>query len=220
MNAGKPITLIIVDDHPLVREGLKLVIERDNRFKVINESDNAEDTLRKISSMNPDMITIDISLNGETSGLELVKAINKRYPSIKTIVISMHEEHVYVERAIRAGAMGYLMKKEAIKEIVTALDKINKGELYLNERVSSAILSKMIKGGDQAESPINVLSLRELEVFELIGNGFVTGDIAKKMNISTNTVESYRRKLKDKLDLKNSGELTKAAVQWVIARKE
>jgi DNA-binding NarL/FixJ family response regulator len=221
MNAEKPITLIIVDDHPLVREGLKLVIERDNRFKVIDESDNAEDTIRKISTMAPDMITIDISLNGETNGLELVKGIKNRYPAIKTIVISMHEEYIYIERAIRAGAMGYLMKKEAIKEIVTALDKINQGELYLNERVSAAMLTKMIKGGvDDAKSPVNILSMRELEVFELIGNGFGAGDIAKKMNISTNTVESYRRKLKDKLDLKNAGELNKAAVQWVLGLKQ
>ncbi len=208
MNMRRPVTLIIVDDHPLVREGLKQVIERDTRFQVVDETDNAEDTIRKISSREPDIITVDIGLNGETNGLDLVKAIKKRFPSIKTIVISMHEEFIYAERAIRAGAMGYLMKKEAIKEVVPALEKIQQGKLYLNERISAALIEKMIKGGpDDDRSPDKLLSLREIEVFEYIGNGFGAGDIARKMNISTNTVESYRRKLKEKLDLKNAGEL-------------
>lgn len=217
----KPISLMIVDDHPLVREGLKQVIERDKRFQVVDEADNAEDTIRKIAACEPDMITVDIGLNGDTNGLELVKAIKERFPGIKTIVISMHEEYVYAERSIRAGAMGYLMKKEAIKEVVSALEKIHQGGLYLNERVSAAIIEKMIKGGTEyGKSPDSILSLRELEVYEFIGNGFGTGDIARKMSISTNTVESYRRKLKEKLDLKNAGELNKSAVQWVLSRRE
>jgi len=220
MNMNKPISLMIVDDHPLVREGLKQVIERDSRFQVVDEADNAEDTIRKIASREPDLVTVDIGLSGDTSGLELVKAIKERFPGVKTVVISMHEECIYAERSIRAGAMGYLMKKEAIKEVVTALDKIHRGGLYLNERISAAIIEKMIKGGQEyGTSPDVVLSLRELEVYELIGNGFGTGDIARKMNISTNTVESYRRKLKEKLDLKNAGELNKSAVQWVLNRR-
>jgi DNA-binding NarL/FixJ family response regulator len=209
---------MIVDDHPLVRQGMKKVIEKESDLAVIHESGSAEEALRNIAREEPDLAIVDISLESEATGLDLIKALRERYPKIKALVLSMHDELVYAERALRAGARGYVAKKEAPPVIIEAIRTVLKGELYLSTRISMNIIDRMFQGRDAApESISSVLSDRELEIFQMIGGGLSTGDISKKLNISVNTIESHRKKIKEKLGIQKGAELVKTAIQWVSA---
>jgi DNA-binding NarL/FixJ family response regulator len=217
---GNTVEIILVDDHPLVRQGLKKVIEKERDLAVIQESGTAEEALRLINKKVPDLAIIDISLEGEASGLDLVKALHERFTSIKNLVLSMHDENVYAERALRAGADGYIAKRVAPGVIIEAIRTVMKGELYLSSTMSMKIIGRMFQGRDaSAESITEVLSDRELEIFQMIGNGMGTGDIAKALNISVNTIESHRKKIKNKLGITKGTELVKTAVQWTVGRK-
>ncbi len=215
------INIILVDDHPLVRQGLKKVIEKEPDLAVIQETGSAEEALRLINKKEPDLAIVDISLEGEANGLDLTKTLRERFRSIKVLVLSMHDENTYAERALRAGARGYITKKEAPAVLIDAIRTVLKGDLFLSSKISMNIISRLFQGKDASEVSITeVLSDRELEIFHLIGTGMSTGDIAKTLNISVNTIESHRKKIKEKLGISKGTELVKSAVQWAVSRKE
>lgn len=217
MTGKSIIKILIVDDHPIVRQGLIQIIEREDDLRICCEAESPNEAIAQLSKHEHNLAIIDISLADNTNGLDLVKAIKERYPNLKTLVLSMFDESLYAERAIRAGSRGYIMKKEASKNIVSAIRTIANGELYLSEKISSVIIDKLIHGSsDTISTPVDVLGDREFEVFQLVGNGFGSREIARKMNISINTVESHRRHIKEKLKVSSGGELVKQAVQWVL----
>ncbi|MFC1670532.1 response regulator [Spirochaetota bacterium] len=218
---SKPVNIIIVDDHPLVRQGMTKVIEKEENLNVIHEAGNAEEALKLISKNEPDLAIIDISLETEASGIDLVKALRDRYSKIKTMVLSMHDENIYAERALRAGARGYVTKKEGPAVIVDAIKAVMDGELYLSSRMSAKIIDKLLHVKDrESESLPDLLSDREFEVFQMIGKGMGTGDIAKKLNLSVNTIESHRKKIKLKLGIEKASELVKYSVEWNVSQRK
>ncbi len=209
--------IMLVDDHPIVRQGIRQIIERDKEFTVISEASTANEAVKLLSEEKPDMAIIDITLSGSVSGIDLVKSIKDRYPEILTLVLSMHDETIFAERAIRSGARGYLMKEVAPKNIIDAMNKIFEGGIYLSERTSEKLIDKLVHGSAEGlTSSIEQLSDREFEVFQLMGNGFSTKEIAEKLSLSIFTVESHKRNIKEKLKLKDSAEVLKHAIQWVI----
>ena len=207
--------IIIVDDHPLMRKGLALSLDSETDLKVVGQAADAEEGLTMLEELKPDVAIVDISLPG-MSGLELIKHIGAMYPDVRSLVVSRHDEALYAERAIRAGARGYVMKLEAGDEIVKAVRRVLAGGIYVSEEINERLLMGLAAGRDElAQSPLEVLSDRELEVFELSGRGLVTREIAERLHLSVKTVESYRARIKDKLNLKTAAELMQHAVQWV-----
>ena len=215
------IKIIIVEDHPIVRKGLKMIIEKEKDIKICAETSNANDAIRIINDVKPDIAIVDISLEGNVNGIELTKSIKDRYPSVVVLVLSMYDESLYAERAIRAGASGYVMKKEADENIVSALRTVMEGELYLGEKMSRDIVHKLLHGKPSDEKePENILTDRELEIFMLIGNGVSAKEIASRLNLSLNTVETHRRHIKEKMNFRDLNELVKFAVQWVFVKQK
>lgn len=215
----KVIQIMIIDDHPIVRQGLKMILEREEDFSICAEASNASEAIRVIGDRNPDVVIVDISLDGTTNGIELVKGIKERYPGILSLVLSMYDESLYAERAIRAGASGYVMKKEADNNIISAIRLILKGDLYLSDDISKSIVKKLLHvSSDQELSPESVLTDRELEIFMMIGNGIGTREISRRLNLSLNTIETHRRHIKEKMQFKDLNELVKYAVQWVYVK--
>lgn len=213
--------ILIVDDHPLLRQGIKQVIELEEDLKVTGEASSANEAIDMINRDKPDIAIVDITLAGNVSGIELVKSINERFPEIKALVLTMHDESLYAERAIRAGARGYIMKEVASKNIINAIRTILNDELYLSENISKKIIDKLVRGSaDTIGISVENLSNREFEIFQLIGNGFSTKEMAKKLNLSIYTVESHKKNIKEKLKLKNSSDLSKYAIQWVIMQNK
>ena len=212
--ADKAIRVLLVDDHPIVRQGLILMINHESTMEVCAEAETAPDALKAIAGTKPDVAVVDLSLKG-TNGLELIKDIKVRFPRLPVLVLSMYDEGVYAERSLRAGARGYMMKEEATEKVLTALRQILAGQIYLSESMASRLLHQVAGGHRQlGESPADVLSDRELEVFQLIGEGFGTSEIAKKLHLSPKTIETYRAHLKEKLNLQNATELLQHAIQW------
>lgn len=213
------IRIVVVDDHPLMRKGLVMSLEADSDLEVCGQASSAEDGLGLVEKLNPDLVMVDISLPG-MSGLEMIKQIHAIRPSIKTLVVSRHDESLYAERAIRAGAKGYVMKLEAPDVMIRAVRKVMNGGIYVSDEINERLLLSMASGHENlAQSPLEILSDRELEVFELTGRGFGTRDIAEKLHLSVKTVESYRARIKIKLNLGNASELMQHAVQWVESEK-
>ncbi len=211
------IKVMLVDDHPIVRQGLRDVLENTSDITVCSESGNANEAISLINREKPDVVIVDIMLDGNVNGIELVKSISERFPEIYTLVLSMHDESIYAERAIKAGARGYLMKDVAPRNIADAIRTIKNGDLYLKDDLSKKILEKMLnKNPDQKTVSTDRLSNRELEIFQYIGNGCSIKEIAQKLNLSIYTVESHRRSIKVKMNIKTSADLTKNAIQWVI----
>ncbi len=207
--------IFIVDDHPIVRKGLAQLINQEADLTICGEAENAQGALEALKKVKPDLIIVDISLQG-IDGIELIKTMKTRYEQLPALVVSMHDEALFAERALRVGARGYIMKQEAIEKMMEAIRKVLRGELYISERVSEHIVKKFIDGKTEStRSPVEVLSDRELEVFQLIGQGIPTRQIAEALNVSVKTVESYRANIKEKLKLKNATELLKHAVHWV-----
>lgn len=211
--------VFVVDDHPVVRRGLVQLIEQDSDLHVCGEGESAEDTLEAIPRLKPHLCTVDISLQG-TSGIELLKRLRLDHPEVPVLVISMHDESLYAERALRAGARGYIMKDEAITTLQTAIRRVAAGGIFLSERMTERLLEKATgkKPLPTGPSGIESLSDRELEVFELIGRGHRTSDIARRLELSVKTIETYRAKIKDKLHLRSGPELVQHAVSWVQDR--
>lgn len=212
---GNKAKILIVDDHPLVREGLADLVNKEKDLVVCGQAEDAYQAMEAIRELMPDMAIVDISLK-ETSGLELIKDIKVRHPSLPVLTLSMHEESVYAERALRAGAKGYIMKREATKKVVTAIRKVLRGQLYLSEKMMTRLVRKFVDGKPEAgTSPIDCLTDRELEVFSLLGRGNGTRQISEQLHLSVKTIETYRSRIKEKLNLTSASELLQHAFQWV-----
>lgn len=207
--------VFIVDDHPVTRTGVATLVNREADMEICGEADNALDAFTEIQNKRPDLALIDISLK-KPNGIELLKNLRAVMPGLRTLIMSMHDEELYAERALRAGAQGYIMKEEAGEKIVHAVRKILKGEPYLSEKMKNRVLHHVmgVRKHDSAHS-IHSLSDREMEVFNLIGDGFSTRDIAEKLTLSVKTIDSYREHLKLKLGLKKGSDLVRYAIQWV-----
>lgn len=206
--------VFIVDDHPIVRQGLAQMIQAEADLCVCGESERGEGVVRTLESAKPDIIIVDLTLK-DMSGLDLIKEIAATPPSTPVLVLSMHDESLYAERALRAGAKGYVMKEEAADKVVAAIRKVLKGELYVSEKTTSRLLNRALGApGDFKGSPVELLSDRELEVFRLLGQGYSTRRIAERFGRSIKTVEIYRANIKHKLNLRDAAELIHCAVRW------
>jgi DNA-binding NarL/FixJ family response regulator len=212
-------TVFIVDDHPIVRQGLTMLINREQDLAVCGDAEEAGAALRGIEELKPDLIVLDISLAGP-DGLDLLKTIRTRDTSLPVLMLSMLDESLYAERSLRAGANGYIMKHEATERLLVAIRRILGGEIYLSDRMANRILHRFVGGGSEPASTVAELSDRELEVFRLIGEGHGTRQIAEALHISVKTVESYQAHIKEKLSLKNARELMQRAIQWAVAEKK
>jgi len=207
--------VFLVDDHPLVREWLSQLIEREQDLAVCGEAEDTQEALEKIEQTRPDIVVADISLKN-THGLELVKDLQARLPSLPVLVLSMHDESLYAERVLRAGAKGYITKQEATKKILQAVRQVLNGQIYISEKMASRMVHKMVLGRTASpQSPIERLTDRELEVFQLIGRGQGTRRIAEELHLGVKTVESYRARIKEKLKLEDGTQLLQHAIQWV-----
>ncbi len=206
--------VILVDDHPIVRQGLAQLINREPDLTVCGEADTAHAALALLNTVKPDLAIIDVSLE-DRSGIELLKDMTLRFPKLPVLLLSMYHESLYAERALHAGARGYIMKQEAPDRVLTAIRTILAGEVYLSEKMGARMLRNLSDRRSGAEtSPIERLSDRELEVFRRIGQGFSTSEIAEQLFLSARTVETHREHIKDKLKLPNKGELLRYAVKW------
>lgn len=211
--------VFLVDDHPIVRQGLALLIDREADLTVCGEADGGFPALQAIFELHPDIIVLDIALHGP-NGLELLKTVRLRDPGLPVLVLSMHDELTYAERALRAGANGYIMKQEATEKLLIAIRRILRGEVYLSDRLTNRILHRFVRGSaPSVDSPLSNLSDRELEVFRLIGEGHATRQIADELHISIKTVESYQAHIKEKLSLRSARELLQHAIKWSLSEK-
>jgi DNA-binding NarL/FixJ family response regulator len=207
--------ILIVDDHPLVRSGLRLLIDCEPDLSVCGEAADATEAMRLLDSQTPDLLIVDLSLK-ESSGLELIKRVKARNPEAKMLVSSMFEESLYAERVLSAGALGYVHKQEGMERVIEAIRCVLSGRVWLSSAMSDRMLRRMtVSTQAPSQSPVHALSDRELEVFEQIGRGRATKDIAKQLHLSIKTVETHREKIKAKLGLKSGAELSRAAFQWV-----
>lgn len=211
--------VFIVDDHPAIREALVASINSKIDMRVIGESGTAKKALRQMERHEPDVAVVDISLE-DAHGLDLVEEIRSRFSDIRVIVFSMYDESVYAERAIRAGASGYVMKSEPTENVVSAIQSVSEGDVYLSQRMSSRILSKVIRQQDYAfSSATEQLTDREMTVFQKLGQGESVRDIAEELDLSRKTIETYRRRAKEKLGFDTVDELLQYAVQWTYGRE-
>ncbi len=210
--------IIIVDDHPLFRKGLEEMIHSDGTFAICGEADNASEAMEVIRKLNPDMAIVDLSLPG-ANGIELIKNIRAEFRQLPILVLSMHDESLYALRALRAGAEGYVMKHEAMANVIHAIHEVFSGRPYLSPAMAAQVITKFAHRETEGESDaVERLSDRELEILELIGKGKDVREIAKLLHLSPKTVETHRSHIKDKLDLKNSREVARFALQWLNTR--
>jgi DNA-binding NarL/FixJ family response regulator len=217
--ATKKKTVFVVDDHPIVRQGLSLLINQEKDLMVCGVAEEMHSALSAIHSAKPDILIVDISLNGP-DGLELLKNIRLTSPRLPVLILSMHDESIYAERALRAGANGYIMKQEATEKVLVALRRILSGEIYVSDRIANSMLKHYVRGARPTEhSSIADLTDRELEVFRLIGEGQGTRQIAEALHLSVKTVESYQAHIKEKLSLRSARELVQHAVEWNVREK-
>ncbi len=209
--------VLLVDDHPVVRQGLALLVGREPDLLVCGEADGARSAFQAIETLQPDIVVLDISLAGP-DGLDVLKEIRMRSGSLPVLILSMHDESIYAERALRAGANGYIMKQEATEKVLIAIRKILRGDVYLSERLTSAMLNQFVHGSDTIKSsPIVSLTDRELEIFRLIGEGHSTRQIADELHLSVKTIESHQAHIKEKLALRNARELVQHAIEWTVS---
>jgi DNA-binding NarL/FixJ family response regulator len=206
--------VFIVDDHPLVREWLTTLINQQSDLIVCGESESASEAFANIGAAKPAIAIVDISLK-ESSGLELIKALKESFPDVAVLVLSMHEEVHFAERALRAGARGYVMKRETTSKVIEAIRRILEGKLYLSGPLSEAMTAQFVGGKPtESHSPIDELSDRELEVFEMLGRGLGTRQISESLHISLKTVQAYCARMKEKLNLASGTELLREAIRW------
>jgi DNA-binding NarL/FixJ family response regulator len=207
--------VFVVDDHAIVREGLSTIINQQPDLMVCGAAEDAQTALKAVTTLHPDLVIVDISLKG-VNGIELIKQIQQRDEEIPILVLSMHDESLYVERVLRAGARGYIMKQEGTEKVVTAIQRILAGEVYVSETMGTKLLGTFrTKGVDRNGRSVERLSDRELEVFRLIGQGYKTRHIADTLHVSVKTIETYRENIKQKMNFTNSTELLRHAIQWV-----
>lgn len=210
----KTTRIFVVEDHPVFIFGLKELINQESDLEICGQAEDISSAWDKIQKLNPDLVLVDISLKGR-NGIELIRDIGKRYKSLPTLVLSMHEESLYAERALAAGARGYIMKQEASDSIVHAIRCVLDGEIYASPKLMRTILNRLATQPDPNISPVEALTDRELEVFNAIGHGATTKQIARKLSLSIKTIGTYRERIKEKLGLKNASELIRSAVRWI-----
>lgn len=207
--------IFVVDDHPIVYQGLEQLLDCEKDLAICGYAVEANSAIKDIEKLKPDIVIVDISLKGSINGIELIKAIKKRFPNVVILVLSMHDESLYAERAIRAGARGYVKKEELTGTIVNALREVLDGGLYLSESMTSRLLNSLYyEQPDRVTASTEKLTDRELEVLRLIGMGYTTIEIAKELNVSGKTISTHRLRIRHKLNLKSNSELIRYAVQW------
>ena len=213
-------TVLLVDDHPLVREWLTNLINQQADLKVCGEAETGPQAIQALAATKPDIAIIDISLRG-SSGIELIKDLKRLRPNLAVLVLSMHEEPHYAERAMRAGAKGYIIKRETTRRVITAIRQVLEGKPYVSDELASALAVRFTQGPPLgARSPSETLSDRELEVFELLGQGRGTRLIAESLGVSIKTVQAYCARIKEKLGLRSATELLREAVRWYETGRE
>jgi DNA-binding NarL/FixJ family response regulator len=217
--AARKKAVFVVDDHPIIRQGLTLLINREPDLAVCGEAEEMHAALSAIPNVRPDIMIVDISLNGP-DGLELLKNVRILSPRLPVLILSMHDESIYAERALRAGANGYIMKQEATEKVLVALRRILSGGIYVSARIANSMLQHYVHGASPSpQSSVSELTDRELEVFRLIGEGHGTRQIAEVLHLSVKTVESYQAHIKEKLSLRSARELVQHAVEWNVREK-
>jgi DNA-binding NarL/FixJ family response regulator len=205
--------IFLVDDHPMIREHLHALVEREADLRVCGEAEDAATARTRLAGARADLVIMDLTLKG-SHGLELLKDIKEEHPELPVLVLSMHDESLYAERAVRAGAMGYITKAEASRNILSAIRKVLAGEVYLSERMAARMMRTLVGKPAAPENLLDELSDRELEVFRLIGQGHGTRRIAEELKVGIKTVESYRARIKEKLRLTDGDALLQAAIEW------
>jgi DNA-binding NarL/FixJ family response regulator len=214
---AKRFRVLLVDDHPIVRQGLALLIDREADLSVCGEAEGAHSAFHAIATLRPDIVLLDISLSGP-DGLDVLKEIRAKSANLPVLMLSMHDETIYAERAMRAGANGYIMKQEATEKVLVAIRRILRGGVYLSDRLTNTMLQQFVHGASTAKkSPLVGLTDRELEVFRLIGQGHGTRQIADELHLSVKTIESYQAHIKEKLSLRNARELVQHAIEWTVS---
>ncbi|HEY2711335.1 MAG TPA: response regulator transcription factor [Chthoniobacterales bacterium] len=208
------IHVVVVEDHRMFREQLVHLIEKGDEMKVTGEADNIRDGLALIRDKRPAIAVVDISLKG-SSGIELLKDLRAQGSTVPVLILSMYDESLYAERALRAGARGYMTKHEASENVSLAIREVLSGEIYLNQRFMSRVMGRIMTGKDTAIQPIDRLADRELEVFQLIGRGLTTREIGERLGLGITTVDTYRARIKEKLKLENASRLRLEASRWV-----
>jgi DNA-binding NarL/FixJ family response regulator len=205
--------IVLVDDHPMVRERLAEVINREPDLSVCGEAEDRGGALEVIEREKPRLAIVDLTLR-RSNGLDLIKDLRVMHPDLLILVLSMQDENLYAERVIRAGAHGYITKQEATRKILDAIRQVMAGKVFLSEEISAEILSRMLGKSRGAMRSLDVLSDRELQVFGLVGEGFGTRQIAEQLGLDVKTVETYRTRIKEKLELKDASELLRQAIAW------
>ena len=206
--------IFIVDDHAMFRDGLRRLIDMEPDLVVCGDAADAAEAMQGIRHSPPDLVVVDLSLDG-TSGIDLIKNIKRDFEDLPVLVVSMHAESLYGDRALRAGAMGYVMKSEPATTVLDAIRKVLGGDVHVSEKMATLVVSKFVRGeSDQPPSPLEALSDRELEVFRMLGQGKGTKEIAEEMNVALPTVSTFKNRIKEKLKMKNSTETILYALQW------
>ena len=211
---GSVINVLLVEDHPMFRERLAAVISKRGDMSVCGEADNVHDAIRLAENLKPNIAIVDITLRG-SNGLDFLKDLKARGIDLPVLVLSMHDEAVYAERVLRAGARGYITKYEASSEVMAAIEQVLKGEIYLSRQMTSRMLGRFSGTRKGGAGDINALTDRELEVFQRIGRGEAARDIAATLHVGITTIDTYRARIKEKLGLKNGNELQRRAMEWV-----
>ena len=210
--------ILIVDDHPLFCEGLGRMIDRHPSLKVCGQAPDAASAMKAVAELRPDLVLVDISLEG-TNGIDLIKSLKAKYDDIPILVVSMHDESLYAERALRAGAQGYIMKNQPIQIVRAAIFKVLSGDIFLSEKMSTSVLAKLLLGKkDEPVSSVDQLSDRELQVFQMLGEGKSSRQIAEELDLTIPTIHSFRNRIKEKLQFQNATELVMHANQWILER--
>ncbi len=211
--------ILIVDDHPIVRQGLRRLMENEEDLSVCGEAETARDARTAIKDLNPDAVIVDISLK-QGDGIELVRDVRAHYATLPMLVLSMHDEAIYAERMLSAGANGYIMKQAASEQFLVSLRRVLDGGIYVSEAVGSNMIQKFASGGSYTSAnPIDRLSNRELQILHMIGKGMSTRETANSLNLSIKTVESHRQRIKRKLNLNTGAQLVQYAVNWFAGRE-
>ncbi|MFW5808487.1 MAG: response regulator [Spirochaetota bacterium] len=211
--------VIIIDDHPVVRYGIRAILETEADISVCAEAEDADTAMRLIEETKPDVAIVDIELKGNVNGIQLIMQIRQHFESVRSLVMSMDDGSLYALRAMRAGAKGYVAKEEASERIVSAIRSVMRDEVYL----STDLAQKLASGGGEPRNrtaDVSLLSNREFQIFRLIGQGYKRSEISKETGMNINTIESHRRNIREKLSLKNSAELSRLAVEWYASKKQ
>jgi DNA-binding NarL/FixJ family response regulator len=211
--------ILLIDDHPLFRKGMIQLFSDEPDIEVRAEADSSHNALDAIRRQKFDLAIVDVGLGGGTNGIELTKMIKAEQPELPMLVVSMHDEALYAERALRAGARGYVMKREALDSVLSAVRGVLSGEIYVSPSMSKRMLFDHIQGGGEARSPVERLTDRELEIFQLIGEGRDMHEIARQLHLSKKTVEAHRANIKEKLSVPSAREVVRQATQWVALQK-